>query len=515
MYQLFTAMDIYEIILRWHRGYGIRPISRALHIDRKTVRRYVERAQEAGLSREQPLPEKDTLLPVLAALIPDNERSQPARSIFEPYRDEISALINSSSDPLKPKTAFEVIAVRHPGTLGASYSTFKRFIRDARLGLPPKSSTCRFETPAADELQVDYGRMGLLSNPLTHKSRVVYAFIAMLSFSRLKYVEFTFTQDQKSFVASHQRMFEFFGGVPKRIVIDNLKDGVLKPDLYDPKLNRLYQELAEHYGFFVDTARVRHPKDKGKVERAVPVVRELFRKLKALHPVLEIARANHLAKEWALLENGLKVHGTTGLKPAAVFHELEKPVLHSLPERGFEIATWKEAKVHADQFIQFEKKFYSLPEAHIGKSVWVRGTEQVVEIYDDYQRLRQYPRGRQTRLFDPNDFPRNVQLMLGEHAIQSLITRAAAIGPHFKQLILGVLTPHAKLNYRRALGLLNFGPKYPAALLEAAAHIAIANQIYVPQLFKRLLEKLRTPQETLPRSAETQEFVRPAEYFIH
>jgi len=515
MYQLFTAMDIYEIILRWHRGYGIRPISRALHIDRKTVQRYVKLAQKAGISREQPLPEKAHLLTVLAAFIPNNERPHPARNVFEPYRNEISALITNPSDPLKPKTAFEVIVVRHPNTAGASYSTFKRFIRDAHIAQPPKASTCRFETPAGEELQLDYGRMGLLSNPLTQKSRVLYAFIATLSFSRLKYVEFVFTQDQKSFVASHQRMFEFFGGVPKRIVIDNLKDGVLKPNLYDPKLNRLYHELAEHYGFFIDTARVRRPKDKGKVERAVPVARELFRKLKALYPALDIARANHLAKRMGAAGNGLKAHGTTGLKPAEVFHELEKPLLHSLPDRPFEIATWKEAKVHCDQFIQFEKKFYSLPEAYIGKTVWVRGTEQVIEIYDDYQRIRQYPKSRQTRWFEPNDFPRNVQLMLGEQAIQSLIARAAAIGPHFKQLILSVLTPHAKLNFRRALGLLNFGPKYPAALLEQAAHVAIANQIYVPQLFKRLLEKLRTPQETLPLSAETQQLVRPADYFIH
>lgn len=513
MYQLFTAMDIYEIILRWHRGYGIRPISRALHIDRKTVQRYVKLAQKAGISREEPLPQKVQLLTVLAAFIPNNERPHPARNVFEPYRNEISALITNPSDPLKPKTAFEVICLRH--SVQASYSTFKRFIRDAQLDLSLRPATCRFETPAGEELQLDYGRMGLLSNPLTHKQRLTYAFIATLSFSRLKYVEFVFTQDQKSFVASHQRMFEFFGGVSKRIVIDNLKDGVLKPDLYDPKLNRLYQELAEHYGFFIDTARVRRPKDKGKVERAVPIVREMFRKLKALHPPLEIARANHLAKEWALVENGMKAHGTTGLKPYELFEDLEKPTLQPLPEHPFEIATWKEAKVHCDQFIQFEKKFYSVPQAYIGKTVWVRGSEKMIEIYEDNQRIRHYPRERHTRLFDATDFPKNVQVMLGEQAVQNLIARAAAIGPFFKQLILSVLTPHAKLNYRRALGLLNFSPKYSAELLEAAAQVAIPNQVYVPQLFKRLLEKLGTPQETLPLSPETQELVRPADYFIH
>ena len=315
MYKPFTAMDIYDIIRRWHGGAGIRPISRALETDRKTVRRYIEQAKAAGISREQPLPAKEALLPLLAAIIPDNERPQPARNSFEPYRDDIIALITHPSDPLKPKTAYEVICTRHH--VAASYSTFKRFIRDTRIVIPAQASTCRLETPAGEELQVDYGRMGRLPcrssssqglyNPLTQKERMVYAFIATLSFSRLKYVEFVFTQDQKSFVACHQRMFEFFGGVPKHIVIDNLKDGVIKPDLYEPKLNRLYQEFAEHYGFFIDPARVRHPKDKGKVERAVPVVREMFRKLKALYSPLEIARANYFATEWTLLENGPRI----------------------------------------------------------------------------------------------------------------------------------------------------------------------------------------------------------------
>lgn len=115
MYQLFTAMDIYEIILRWHRGYGIRPISRALHIDRKTVQRpktrprYLKLAQKAGISREEPLPQKAQLLTVLAAFIPNNERPHPARNVFEPYRNDTSALITKPSDPpwpgrLKPWT---------------------------------------------------------------------------------------------------------------------------------------------------------------------------------------------------------------------------------------------------------------------------------------------------------------------------------------------------------------------------------------------------------------------------
>lgn len=512
-YKLFDPMDLYNILFRWHDGYKIKQISQALHMDRKTVRTYIRLAEQAGLSKTQPLPEKAALLSQLAPLIPTNKRPQPARHVLAPYRDEIVDLITNATDPLKLKTAYEVICARYsPAT---SYSSFKRFIHaDARLISKPRS-TCRFETAAGEEVQIDYGKMGRLYNPLTQKEQTVYAFIATLSFSRLKYVEFSYRQDQKNFIAAHIRLFEFLDGVPKRVVIDNLKAGVIAPDLYEPKLNRAYQELADHYGFFIDAARVRHPQDKGKVERSVPLVREMFRKRKVLHPSLDIATANHFTLEWTRQDNGMKVHGTTGLKPWEVYRELEKPALIPLPTLAFELATWKEAKVHADQFIQFEKKFYSVPEQYIGKTVWVRGAEKLVAIFYQHQLIRQYPRNRQTRLFEVTDFPNNVQMMLGEQAIQNLIARAQAIGPNFKQLITTVLTPHAKLNYRRALALLNFRAKYSAALLEAAAPTAITNHIYVPQTFQRLLEQLQVPDDRIPISGETQELLRGADYFIH
>lgn len=513
-FKQFDPMDIYNIVIRWHSGYKIREISRALQIDRKTVRRYIKAAEGAGLGKDKPLPENSKLMELLASLTSVQDRPQPARNAFERYRDEIVGLISNKSNPLKPKTAYEVICERHG--LVASYSTFKRFIRDLEPGTSHARITCRLETPAGEEVQIDYAMMGNLYDPLTKKQRRVYAFIATLSFCRLKYVEFVYRQDQRSFVFSHQRMMEFFGGVPRRVVIDNLKDGVIKSDLYDPKLNRLYQELGDHYGFFIDPARVRRPKDKGKVERSVQIVREMFRKLKALHSDLDMATANKLAFDWARHDNGMKVHGTTGLKPFEVFCEIEKTKLLPLPTMAFQFATWREAKVHADQFIQFEKKFYSLPEVYVGQSVWVRGSEKLVAIFDQsYQLIRQYPKSQQTRLFDASDFPDNVQVMMTEQGIQTLISRAQAIGPNFKQLIIKVLTPHAKLNYRRALALLNLSPKYRAEQLETTAETAIRYRIFIPQQFKRLLQRQNTDDDTIPISHETQQLVRSAQDFIH
>jgi len=511
-YQRFGPMDLYALIARWHAGYRIREISRILQIDRKTVRRYLRMAQSLGVSQSTPLPEKDELLKKLLTLIPANDKPRPSQSLFEPYEQEIRMLLGDERDPLKAKTAYEVICSRYG--LDTSYSSFKRFMQRCQV-LGAKRTTCRFETEPGEEMQIDYGKMGLLYSPLTQKNRVVHAFVAALSMSRVKYIEFVDRLDQRSFIASHVRMFEVFGGVPKRVVIDNLKTGVVKPSLYDPKLNRAYQELADHYGFFIDPARVRHPKDKGKVERTVPIVREFFRKLKALHPNLDLTTANKQAQDWAFLDNGMKPHGTTGRKPYEVFIELEKPALQALPEMPFEIATWKEAKVHVDQFIQFEKTLLSVPTAYVGKTVWVRGTEKMIEIYDGYERIKQHARKPQGRLMDPRDFPENFQLMLNTQAIQYLIARAAGVGPNFEQLLRHVLTPHAMLNYRRARALLNKSQKYPAELVECAAQQALAQKIYVPNLFQRLLNRLQSPTSDIPVSEQTLEFIRSADYFIH
>jgi len=513
-YNHLQTMDIYNLVARWQAGYTISQISRALNLDRKTVRGYIKLAEKIFLSRNEPAPEKTELLALFGTFLPTNQRHSPVRNLLNPHKEEILGLIADKTHPLKPKTAYEVICERYE--LKVSYGTFKRFLRAHATEFIKLNSTCRFETEPGEEVQIDYGKLGLLYDPLRQKKRTVYAFIATLSFSRLKFVEVVYRQDQRSFIASHLRMFDFFGGVPKRLVIDNLKSGVITPDLYAPQLNKAYQELAEHYGCFIDPARVRKPKDKGKVERTVPLVREMFRKALALDSQLDIARANTVAHSWCLDTNGLREHGTTHLKPYEAFHNLEREKLLPLPNSHFEVATWKEAKVHPDQFVQFEKKILSVPQTYVGKTVWVRGTEKLIEIYYEHERIKQYPRNHQMRLFDRSDFPENVQLMLDEHAVQHLLARAAAVGPQFRQFLLEVLSPHAKLNYRRALGLLNFTNKYSAALLEAAAPVAISHKLHVPKQFERVLEKLTVKEHTpVLISNETQELLRQAEYFIH
>lgn len=514
-----SIMDVWEVIRRWHSGQGIREITRALGYDRKTIRRHIRFAISKGISPERPLPPREEVVALLRDIEQSGGRTPDAQTTLLPFLDEIVALVNDKQFPLKPKIAFEVLCQRHDLSGRVSYSSYKRFLRVHDLALHPERTTCRIEMPAGSELQIDYAKVGLLQDSSSLSRRTLYAFIGTLSHSRMKYVELTFRQDQASFVYSHIRMFEFFGGVPSRIVPDNLKSGVISPDLYDPRLNRTYRDMAEHYGTFIDPARVVHPKDKGKVERDVQTARQAARKVIVLNPLASPAELNRLLRKWSLQEYGLRPHGTTGEKPFVVLSERERPALKPLPESPFELATWKQATVHPDQYIQFHGKAYSVPFAHRGKKVWIRATEHIVQIFLDDQMIKQHAITREYRHTDYHDFPENVRAVLDTPSVQrSLLTRAESVGPHFHAMIKALLEFHAYINLRSAMGLTREAERWPSTLVERAARFMTDSSIKAtPRDFRTVLEKLSAQENEipLPLSDASREFIRDTSYFIN
>jgi len=508
-------MDVSGIIRRRRDGQKIIHIAQVLGHDRKTVRKYIAKVEAHCANQKEhsgQLPHD--ILPELPG------RPAKKQELLKPYIDEIKKLINNTSNSLKPKTAFEVICARHNIAGKVSYSSFKRFVRTNRIALLPDTSTCRIEVTPASQLQVDYGKAGLLPDPLTGKRKTVYAFIGTLSFSRHKYVEFVFRQNQQSFVNSHVKMFHAFGGVPKTIAVDNLKSGVIKPDLYDPRLNRAYGEMAEHYNCFIDPCRVASPKDKGKVERDVQTIREQFRKLIAINPHITLDEASTAIKKWIITEYGTKKHGTTNQKPYMLFTETERPLLLPLPIEPYEAALWKEATVHPDHYIQVNKKAYSIPHPYVGKKVWVKVTHNLVQVYYNDQLIKQHPIACGFRQTDFNDFPDNVRHALDSGMPAYLCDKAAYIGVNFEKLVRSILSLHAFLNLRRAQGIVSLAHKYPTEIIEQAAEVALANfRSITPKLFKALIENLQQRNiennSQLSLSNETCSFVRDMEYFLH
>ena len=521
-YHEVCIMDIWEVIRRWHDRQSFSHIAQSLGYDRKTIRSHINYVSSCGLSIEKPLPPKEEVLQLLKRRERTVGRSSAAQDILTPYLHEIVQLVNDPDLGLKPKTAFLVICERHQIADKVSYTSFKRFVASHRAHIDPLILTCRLEVSPGAEVQIDYAKVGLLFDPLTARRRTLYVFIGTLSHSRFKYVEVTFSQNQTSFACSHVRMFEFFGGVAERVVIDNLKSGVIKADLYDPRFNRTYRDLTEHYDCFIDTARVRKPKDKGKVERDVQTVRQAVRRTIVLAPTITVGELNQAMKHWMLHEYGQHLHGTTREKPSVVFTERERPALKPLPAEPFEVSVWKQATVHPDHYIQFRGKAFSVPSAYVTKKVWIQASEHLLRVFHDEHLVAQHLITTGYRHTEYSHFPENVRAVLDTSSFhKNLLERAGSIGTDFQNLIHQLLELNAFVNVRRAQGLITTAEEaHDGDLVNRAARLMRDQHIRAtPRDLRCLLEKLRIEDEhrqySLTLANVSHEFVRDISYFIN
>ena len=514
-YKKVVTMELSEIVRRIKDGQSISEISRVTGRDRKTIRKYISLIKQENDLQSEELP-----LDKLLSIAEKSRRPSERQNIFEPYAEEIKGFLSDKQYKLKIKSVYEVIIRKHDITEGTSLSSFKRFLKSNNLR-KEIGITCRIEQKPGQEIQIDYGEVGKMLNPLTGKRSVVYAFIGTLCSSRHKFAEFVFSQDQKSFVSSHIRMFRFFGGVTKSLATDNLKSAVIKPDLYDPKINRSYAEMAEHYGVFINPCRPGKPKDKGKVERDVPTIREEFKKMQILSPSISLHEANHKIRQWLVEQYGQRKHGTTQHKPIEFFQEVELPCLLRLPEQDYEISEWKQAKVHPDCFIQVNKKSYSVPYQYVGKTLFVKVKLKTVEIYYNEGLIKHHIIPKNNRQTDYADFPENIQKVLDGTLPAYLIRQSEIIGGvNFKALIEKLLTAHLFMNMRRAQAIIARAKKYSSDVVGEAALIALRELTsYHPNDFERIIINLLNKEDEaawqMAVSDNTLQFVRPVNYFIN
>jgi len=217
-------------------------------------------------------------------------------------------------------------------------------------------------------------------------------FVATLGFSRHQYAEIVFDQKVNTWIGLHQRAFAFLGGVPKRVVLDNLKAGVVKALVVDPILGEAYRKLAQHYRFLISPNRPRTPRHKGKVENGVNYVKNNFF---AGQQFVDIESANQRLKAWVMETAGVRDHGTTHQAPLKLFHEVEQEALQPLPEEAFELLEVRVSKVHSDCHIVVDGSFYSVPYRLVGREVEVHVSERVVEIYFQHELVRTHPKAHQ------------------------------------------------------------------------------------------------------------------------
>lgn len=496
-YRLVTTELLGVIWTRLKIGESHRAIARSLDIDRKTVNTYADKILTLEIPQEASYGEA---LERLSALLVENAKAKPSMARLVLLEDEIRDLVSgdrkAGRQPMKAKTAWSVIRVRHSLEPGTSYESFKRFVRERGIGRPRSAATVRIETEPGDETQIDYAKVGIWA--VGPRNRVIYAFIGTLSFSRLPFVHFVTSQDQVSFAESIVAMLAFYGGSSHRITLDNLKSGVLSANIYDPTLNRTFAELCDHYGILADPARPASPKDKGKVERVVQVVRETWKLLTALHPAATLDELNVLACAWSLEDYGRKPHGTTGIAPRMAFDETERAALKGLPAEPFVVASWTHPLVHPDQFITVDKKLYGLPPTLIGKHVDARSTKALVEIFFGHKLVRSFPVPAKGRAYLPADFPDYGKPFEPGAYASSLIIKAGNYGPQTAHYVRLMLEDGRNLDIRRAQGCLSVIERHRH--IPCFSHVigqAIAWRVFMPSRLKVLFETEST-QKMIP-----------------
>jgi transposase len=500
--------EVMEVLYQWHKGRKIAQISQSLGVDRKTVRKYLGAIKSLGITREKQLPDEQELVKRLKDLKNTAVYEHPVLDLVAQHRTDIEKWI--AQQHITGKQIWRLL--KENFHIDAGYTTIRRYLKkEFSYGRP--RVTIRMETSPGEEAQVDFGYAGFMYDPDMQKMRKTWAFIMTLSYSRHKYVRFVFRQDVNTWLDCHERAFAFFKGVPKRVILDNLRSGVVKPDIYDPAINKAYADMERHYGFVADPTRIKTPEHKGKVERAVPTVRKHLLAGRTFRDIVEV---NSRALIWCKDEIGMEVHGTTKKRPHEAFLE-EKPSLLPLPEEPFEIPLWKECTVHPDHHIVFDKSYYSLPTRYIGKKVWVRGTKKTVEIFLDHERIKTHPRASSPGqwITDQSDYPPDKLAFLMATPTWCR-KKASEFGRYTEALITAILKESAMRNLRKAQAILRLAEKRPDEIEKVAQRALLFGNIRYKSI-KAMIEKGITesapPARTVPLSDLGRQFLRPSACF--
>jgi transposase len=465
----FNVVDVVEILTHWYAGRPKVEVARSLGVDAKTVRKYVAVAEAAGLVPGGPaMSEVDWRARVREwfPTLVDTRLRQPSWPAIEKHRERIEKLVGV----VPASVIHQRLADEHG--LEASVASVRRWLRANFAGEVRRGEVVVWRPPVdpGDEVQVDYGYLGGWLDPVTGKRRRVWAFSMVLSYSRHLFVRPVIRMDQQAWVDCHVAAFEFFGSCPRRVVLDNLRAGVIKADIYDPKINRAYGELAAHYGVLVDPARAAKPKDKPRIEAVQRYIRSSFfagRDWPSLAAM--VADARRWCDEVAGRRTPRVLEGRT---PAEVFAADEAAVMLPLPAVAFELARWSRPKVAPDAHATVGRTLYSLPYRFIGHQVDARATALTVQFFLDGELVKTHPFQAKGRRTDWADLPPERIGFFMRTPIWCR-TQAAIVGPACDAVVGELLAVNALFRLRQAQGVLRLAEKYGDGRLEAACRRAI------------------------------------------
>lgn len=505
-----AMIEIREVLYQYHQGQSIKALKRSLGLARNTIRSLILEAKAVGFRRGLTQDELDAVLDKLFL-----ERSEI--TTIGPIQEAISSYHKVIEDWLKHpdmtgKQIRRLLAEQHNFCVsGRSLYRYLHWHCPGYSGKKEQRVTVKLSTPPGHQAQVDFGDVGKLYDPLKKQERRAYAFVMTLSYSRYRFVRFVFDQTIETWVDCHRRAFEFFGAVPRTIIIDNLKAGVIKSDVYDPTINRSYADCERHYGFIVDPAKVRVPRHKGRVERSISLPRQ---QILAGRAFANIEEANAYALRWCRHDIGEEITSTTGHKPYELFIKEEKQQLLPLPEKPFCCPVWQQAKVHRDCHVVFQGSFYSVPNAYVGQTVDLRADAAMVQIYDQSNQkiIKRHIRTKEKgqSVTDIKDYPPTMAEFIQSNA-ETYTAKAQEIGPYTQSFVKEIVTADSWQQRRKAAAVLRLAETFSAQDLESGCRLM--QQIH--QKDYKTLKTLLTDRQNSYRAVKESAPQSSLRSFIH
>lgn len=500
--------QIRDVIYRVRQGQSDRQIARDLGVSRLTVKKYRALGEAEGYLAGGVLPTNAELAAAIGSVPPP---PRPVSSVA-PYREVVEKLLADGVE----LTA--ILARLHEDYhYAGSYSSLRRFVHQIQPVTPEVH--LRMETGPGEEAQVDFGSVGQLVDLRRGVARLAYVFVMTLCFSRHQYAELVFDQKIATWVGCHRRAFDSFGGVPRRIVPDNLKAAVVEASFDNPVLGEAYRRLAQHYGCLISPTRPRTPEHKGKVESGVHYVQRNFM---AGQQFADIDVANERLGVWVSDVAGTRHHGTTGQAPLALFHARERAALIPLPAEPFDLLEVRPVKVHQDCHVQIAGSFYSVPWRLVGHTLDAFIGERVVELYQDADlvttHLRAHAPGEwHTRL---EDYPADKAAFL-LRTPQRCREIAQRLGPATSQAVETLLSERPLDRLRSVQGILRLeesvGPRRLEAACERALHFGDVRYRRIKDILNAALDQEPIPTSPPPSRVtgeRTYTFARPVADFF-
>lgn len=472
-----------QVVALGRLGWSLRRIERETGVRRETASEYLRAAGVAVRGRGRPSegPAKPAISAEVSTDAPPPVWPPPSRapqaSACEPYREDIAAALARGRNAM----AIWQDLVDTRG-FPARYASVRRFVGQLKAAAPPEARVVIVTTPG-EEAQVDYGDGPMVRHPDTGKYRRTRLFVLTLAHSRKAVRLLVWQSSAQTWAELHERAFRRLGGTPRTVVLDNLKEGVLTPDVYEPTLNPLYRDMLAHYGVIGLPCRVRDPDRKGKVESGIghtqktPLHGQRFETL---------AQAQAYLDRWDAHWADTRIHGTTKRQVAAMFAE-ERPCLQPLPVEPFRYYRFGVRSVHLDGCVEVEAAYYSTPPGWIGHRVQVQWTDLHVRVLDPTtgQLLREHvraPRGYH-RIAEPDRPARTPASTL------TLLARARHAGVHLHGICAYIHEHEGAAGIRRILGVLSLAKKYGPAAADEAAKTALDLHVPTYQFLRRYLER--------------------------